>query len=169
MRKKLFALLVVGLVAGAGAAFAQERAEGLEVGPVEYFAMTDSPYSGPVEMNVQSAHPVAAQGSFTDVFLVVQNHSNVDTVSVNIELELVYADGRPVRPFHLGADRIHTLGPDEGVGFLIFFVVPEDAPVGEATFRAKARVGRTGQDDGHRDNPNPMIATDAVTFEVVPR
>lgn len=171
-KNRIFALIVaglsVGLVATVTPAVAQDGAEGLQAGTIEYFTMSDSPYSGPVETIVNSAHPAVYQGSFTDVFLVVQNHSNVDTVTVNIELELAYADGRPVRPFHLGADRIHTLGPDEGVGFLVFFEVPADAAVGTATFRAKARVGRTGA-DGHADNPNPMIAEDGVEFEVVPR
>lgn len=143
--------------------------EGLEVGDVEYFNLTDSPVSGPVEMIVNSNHPVAGQNTFTDVFLVVRNHSNTGTVSVNIDLDLIYADGVEVQPFHLGADRVHILGPNQGVAFFIFFAVPADAPLGTATFRAEARVGRvTGDDDGHRRNDNPMVATDSVRFEVVP-
>ena len=54
------------------------------------------------------------------------------------------------------------------MGFTIFSVVPEDAPLGTATFRASARAGRvTGGDDGHHENPNPMIASDVIEFEVV--
>jgi hypothetical protein len=74
-----------------------------------------------------------------------------------------------VQPFHLGQDRQHTLGPDEGVGFFIFFVVPADAPLGTATFGVNALVGAViGGDDGHGQNPNPMVASDSVQFEVLP-
>jgi hypothetical protein len=157
------ALLAVSAVSAA------RDAEGLRVGPVEYYSLMDSPVSGPVEVAVVSNHPTASRGSFTEVFFVVQNHSNTATVSVDIELELTFADGRPVRPFHLGRDRIHTLGPDEGVGYFIFFAVPEDAALGQATFAANARIGRvTGGSDGHRENPNPMIASAFIQFVVVP-
>ncbi len=149
--------------------FAQDSPEGLEVGPIQRFTLTDSPFSGPVETLVFSEHPTAGRGTLTDVFLVVQNHSNDATVTVNIDLDLLYADGNEVQPFHLGQDREHTLGPDEGVGFIIFWQVPADAPLGTATFRVEARVGRvTGSDEGHSENPNPMVASDAVEFEVVP-
>lgn len=143
--------------------------EGLEVGQVQYFPIGDSPFSGPVETLVNTNHPTAARGTLTDVFLVVQNHSNEATVSVNIDLDLRYADGVEVQPFHLGQDRQHTLGPDEGVGFFIFFVVPADAPLGTATFGVNALVGAViGGDDGHGQNPNPMVASDSVQFEVLP-
>jgi hypothetical protein len=161
-------VLVAGLLA-ASAVSAAENMEGLSVGPIEYHGLTDSPVSGSVEMFVVSNHPTATRGSFTEVFLVVKNHSNDATVSVNIELELKFADGQPVRPFHLGRDRIHTLGPDEGVGFFLYFAVPEDAELGTASFAASARIGRvTGGDDGHAQNTNPMIASDSIEFEVVP-
>ena len=89
--------------------------------------------------------------------------------SQNIGLELLWSDGSQVRPFDLGEARAHTLGPNEGVGFRVFFAVPEDAPLGTAVFRASARVGRvSGDDDGHRANPNPMVATDFIEFEVIP-
>ena len=151
------------------AAFA-DPAEGLETGPIEYFNVENSPFSGPVEMVVNTNFPTAVRGGFTEVFLAVQNHSNESTVSVNIELDLRYADGKPVRPFHLGQARAHILGPDQGVGFRIFFAVPADAPLGTATFRANARIGRVsgGAGEGHKDNPNPMVASDAVQFDVVP-
>lgn len=146
-----------------------EAPEGLETGPMEYFDLTDSPFSGPVEIIVDSNHPTASRGSFTDVFLLVRNHDNDGTVSVVIDLDLRYADGASVRPFHLGQDRVHTLGPDSGVGFFIFFAIAPDAPLGAATFEATARVARiTGTDNNHANNDNPMRAVDSVTFEVVP-
>ena len=135
--------LVVALLAVSTVSAASD-AEGLQVGPVEYYPLMDSPVSGPVEVAVVSNHPTASRGTFTEVFFVVQNHSNDATVSVEIELELSFADGRPVRPFHLGRDRVHTLGPDEGVGFFIFFAVPEDAALGQATFAANGRGCRLG-------------------------
>jgi len=159
------AVVIVGCVSVVWA----EEPEGLGVGPIQYFPIGDSPFSGPVETLVNTNHPTAARGTLTDVFLVVQNHSNEATVSVNIDLDLQYADGVPVRPFHLSQNREHTLGPDEGVGFFIFFVVPVDAPLGTATFGVNALVGRvTGGDDGHSENPNPMVASDSVQFEVIP-
>ncbi len=162
-------LIVLALLAGLAPAAASEPPEGLEKGPSEYFNLTDSPFSGPVEVIVNTNHPTAARGSFTDVFIVVRNHSNEADVSVNIDLDLRYADGRRVRPFHLGADRIQLLGPDQGVAFFIFFVVPPDAPLGTATFRVDGRVGRvTGTDDDHSQNENPMVASDSVEFEVTP-
>jgi hypothetical protein len=146
-----------------------QQSEGLEVGPVDYFNITDSPFSGPVETLVFSSHPTVKRGTGTDVFVVVQNHSNEATVTVNIGLELEWADGSQKHPFHLGQDRQHTLGPNEGVGFIIFYAVPDDAPLGASVFRTNAQVGRvTGVADGHRENPNPMIASDFANFEVVP-
>ena len=168
MKSKTMVLLL--LVALLPAAAAAEPPEGLETGPIEYFDMLDSPVSGPVETFVNSSFPTASRGGFTEVFLVVQNHSNESTVSINIELDLRYADGVAVRPFHLGQDRAHILGPDQGVGFRVFFAVPADAPLGQATFRVNARVGRVsgGEGEGHKDNTNPMVASDSVQFEVVP-
>jgi len=163
-----FACMAAAILACLAPAWATPP-EGLETGPIQYFPIGDSPFSGPVETLVNTNHPTAARGTLTDVFLVVQNHSNEATVSVNIDLELRYADGVEVQPFHLGQDRQHTLGPDEGVGFFVFFVVPVDAPLGTATFRVNALVGRvSGGDDGHRENPNPMVASDSVQFEVLP-
>jgi len=163
-------ILVMALVTLAPLAAVANPAEGLEVGPIQYFNLDNSPFSGPVETIVNSNFPTAARGGFSEVFLAVQNHSNESTVSVNIELDLRYADGVTVRPFHLGQDRAHILGPDQGVGFRVFFVVPADAPLGTATFRVNARVGLIsgGQDQGHADNPNPMVAPDSVQFDVVP-
>jgi len=157
------------VVASLSPGWAADSPEGLEVGQIQYFPIGDSPFSGPVEALVNTNHRTAARGTLTDVFLVVQNHANEATVSVNIDLELRYADGLEVQPFHLGQLRQHMLGPDEGVGFFVFFVVPADAPLGPATFGVNALVGRaTGRDDGHSENPNPMVASDSVRFEVVP-
>lgn len=168
MRRLVPAMFVLCLIVPAVAVAAGPVNEGLETDTAQYFALTDSPISGPVEMFVQSNHPYVQQGTFTDVALLVKNHSNEATVSIVIDLDLVYADGRSVQPFHLGQERVHTLGTDEGVGFMVFFVVPPDAPLGAGTFRASARVARvTGDDDGHADNPNPMIASDSFEFEVV--
>jgi hypothetical protein len=164
----LFLMLVAGL-AGVSSVSAGDLAEGLEVGPVQYYTLTDSPVSGPVEMFVSSNHPTASLGTFSEVFLLVQNHSNDATVSINIDLELVFADGQPVHPFNLGRDRLQTLGPDEGVGFFVYFSVPQDTELGKGTFGASARVTRvSGGNDGHRENPNPMVASDSVSFEVIP-
>lgn len=167
---KMKASVILALMTLLPAAAVAEPAEGLETGPIEYFNMYDSPVSGPVETFVTTSFPTAVRGGFSEVFLVVQNHSNASTVSINIELDLRYADGAAVRPFHLGEARAHTLGPDQGVGFRIFFAVPADAALGTATFRVNARVGRVtgGDGEGHRDNPNPMVASDSVQFEVVP-
>ena len=140
--------------------------EGLQVGTVQYFPIGDSPYSGPVEAIVNTNHLTAARGTLTDVFLVVQNHSNTATVTVNLDLDLRYADGVRVQPFDLGQLRTYTLGPDQGVGFYVFFVVPNTAPLGTARFRMNALVGRLS--GGETRSENPMVATDSVEFEVVP-
>lgn len=157
------------LILFAPAVIASEGPAGLAVRDFQRFDLTSSPFSGPVETIVMTDHPIAARGSLTDVFVAVQNHSNDTTVSVVIDLELRYADGAQVLPFHLGVERTQTLGPDEGVGFFIFWQVPADAPLGAAMLAVHARVGRlSGGGDSHADNENPMIASDAVTFEVVP-
>jgi hypothetical protein len=88
---------------------------------------------------------------------------------VVIDLDLRYADGNRVLPFHLGSEREQTLLPDEGVGFFIFWQIPAEAPLGTASFTVNARVTRlSGGSDGHNDNENPMVATDSVSFEVLP-
>jgi len=169
MRTKGFIWMAAAILACLTPVAAKDLPEGLEVGPIQYFPIGDSPFSGPVEVIANTNHPTAARGTLADVFLAVQNHSNDATVSVNIDLDLRYADGVDVVPFHLGEVRQHTLGPDEGVGFFIFFQVPVDAPLGTATFGVNAVVGRvTGGDDRHSDNPNPMVASDSVEFEVLP-
>ncbi len=151
------------------AAQAQEAPEGLEISQIQQFVLTDSPFSGPIETQVMTEHPTVSRGSLNDVFFAVLNHSNDTTASVVIELDLRYADGVEVQPFHLGAERAQTLGPDEGMLFIIFWQIPADAPLGTATLTVSARVGRlSGGNEGHNDNPNPMVATDSVSFEVVP-
>jgi len=168
MRKLAILTTMAVLIAFAPLATAQSD-EGLGVRDLQYFDLANSPYSGPVEVLVNSMHPTVARGSFTDVFVVVQNHSNETTASVAIDLELVYADGVRVRPFHLGAERTQTLGPDQGMGFYIFWQIPSDAPLGSGHFAVRAIVGRlSGGDDSHADNTNPMVAEDSVNFDVVP-
>ena len=165
---RLTKVLIVLFIAGLPFLAAAQGSDALEIGPIDYFTMSDSPFSGPVETQVFSSHPIAGRGTGTDVFMVVQNHSNDATVSVNLGLELEWSDGSFKRPFHLGQDRIHILGPNEGVGFVIFYAIPGDAPLGTTVFRAKALVGRvTGDDDDHRVNQNPMVAVDFAEFEVV--
>ena len=90
-------------------------------------------------------------------------------MTANSGLKIECSDGSQKRPFHFGQDRQHVLWPNEGVGFIIFHAVPEDAPLGTSVFRTHALVGRvTGIPDGHRENPNPMIASDFARFEVTP-
>lgn len=147
---------------------AVDASEGLKIRGFQRFQL-NSPFSGPVEAIAMTEHTTISRGALMDVFVAVQNHSNDTTAGVVIDLVLRYADGVRVLPFHLGAERAQTLGPDEGVGFFIFWQIPADAPPGIATFTINARVSRlSGGDEGHDDNENPMIATDSVTFEVVP-
>lgn len=153
----------------AAQAQAQEQPEGLTIGEIQQFTLNNDPFSGPIETQVMTEHPTVSRGTLNDVFFAVLNHSNDTTAEVIIDLDLRYADGVQVQPFHLGADRAQTLGPDEGRLFIIFWQIPADAPLGTATFTVSARVGRlTGGSEGHENNPNPMVATDSVTFEVVP-
>lgn len=168
MRKLAVLSTVAALIAFAPLTAAQSD-EGLGVRDLQHFDLTSSPFSGPVEVLVNSMHPTVARGSLTDVFVVVQNHSNDTTASVAIDLDLVYADGAEVQPFHLGAERAQTLGPDQGVGFFLFWQIPQNAPLGTGHLRVSAIVGRlSGGDDSHADNQNPMIASDSVNFDVVP-
>jgi hypothetical protein len=170
MRRVVLLFVCLVLVGGVASGADSLDQRGVEVGPLQYYMMADSPVSGPVETFVISNHPVVYPDSLSEVQLAVENNSNDATVTINIDLDLVYADGKPVEPFHLGMNRSHTLGPNEGVAFRVYFAVPTDAPLGHATFRASARIGRvTGDPNGHPANPNPMIATDSIEFEVVAR
>ncbi len=148
-------------------ALAYEPPAGLGIREFQRFSL-NSPFSGPVETIVMTNHTTVGPGELMDVFVAVQNHSNDTTVGVVIDLDLRYADGVRVEPFHLGSERVQTLGPDEGVGFFIFWFIPPDVPPGTATFEASARVTRWTDGEGHDDNQNPMVAADSVSFEVLP-
>jgi hypothetical protein len=166
--RKVFAASFLVTLLFATAVRADDAPGGLEIHGFQRY-MLDDPLSGPIETIVNTDHATISRGALMDVFVAVQNHSNDTTAGVVIDLDLRYADGALVTPFHLGADREQTLGPDEGVGFFIFWQIPADAPLGTASFTACARVTRlTGGSDGHQGNQNPMVACDSVTFEVTP-
>ena len=143
--------------------YAARAVDGPTIQSIEHFRTSDGPFSRPIEVSANTDHHTVAQGALMEVFLAVENHSSETTVSVNIDIDLKYAEGGRVKPFNLGSDREQILGPNEGVVFFLFFVVPEDAPLGTATFGVDARVVK-----GMDGNENPRVASDFVQFEVVP-
>lgn len=168
MRNSLHAAWILSSFLLVTPALAYDPPQGLQIGEFQRYTL-DSPFSGPVEAIANTDHETVSRGGLMDVFIAVQNHSNDTTAGVVIDLDLRYADGSRVQPFSLGSERVQTLGPDEGVGFFIFWQIPPDAPLGTATFKINAIVTRlTDGGDGHDDNENPMVASDSVSFEVVP-
>jgi hypothetical protein len=167
-RSSTFGLIALLSIASTAAVPVSQAAPGFRVEGFHHYVLPDSPVSGPVEVIANTHHAEVARGDLMDVFLAVQNHSNDTTVTVVISLSLSYGDGELVIPFNLGAMRTHTLGPDEGVGFFLFWLIPEDAPAGVSTFTVTARVAQLSGGDAHKNYDNPMVATDSVTFEVLP-
>lgn len=166
MRKAAASILTLSILL-ISPALAYEPPHGLSIGDIQRFPL-DDPFSGPIEVIANTDQPTISRGDLMDVFVAVQNHSNDTTAGAVIDLDLRYADGARVQPFDLGSERAQTLGPDEGIGFFIFWQIPADAPLGTATFRITARVTQLTGGDGHEDFENPMVATDSVSFEVVP-
>jgi hypothetical protein len=162
------AAISIVLAGPLGAVIMSEASPAFRVRGFHHYSLPDSPISGPVEVIANTNHTEVSRGALMDVFLAVQNHSNTATTTVVVSLSLNYGDGELVIPFSLGAMRTHTLGPDEGVGFFIFWVIPEDAPLGTGTFTVTARIAQLSGGDGHQNYDNPMVAADSVTFEVVP-
>jgi hypothetical protein len=168
MRKTTHAAWVLSFFFLISPVLAYDSPQGLQIEEFQRFTL-DDPFSGPVEAIANTDQETVNRGGLMDVFIAVQNHSNDATVGVVIDLDLRYADGIRVQPFNLGSERVQLLGPDEGIGFFIFWQIPPDAPLGTASFTVNAIVTRlTGGSEDHGGNENPMVASDSVTFDVVP-
>lgn len=109
----------------------------------------------PIHVTANAAHPTRTPGEIQEGGCQIDNLSG-ERLLVHFTTYVTYADGS-VQSFRINQPPT-VLGPGESFVLLIFFLVPEDAALGTATFTCTVRaLGAGGMG---------FTQTDTATFEV---